>query len=69
VAADGIMREIAGAPRTHEDWTWNNPLSAVAEFLAEHGDFVQEEPAFPFNEGTVADRVTYWPGAYLKRVR
>jgi hypothetical protein len=31
--------------------------------------FVIEEPPFPFNEGMVRDRVTYWPSAYLKRVK
>lgn len=67
VAMDGIMEQIAGAPRTHEDWTWNNPRQAVREFLAEDDRFVLEEPAFTFNEGVVVDRVTYWPGAFLKR--
>ena len=30
-------------------------------------DFVLEEPGFPFNEGRVRDRVTYWPKSFLKR--
>lgn len=68
VAADGIMQQVAGAPRTEADWSWNNPLSAVQEFLARRDDFVAEEPAFPFNEGLIRERVTYWPGAFLKRV-
>lgn len=69
VAADGIMGWIAGAPRTAPDWTWNNPREATLDFLRENPDFELSEPAWPFNESSVAERVTYWPGAYLKRVR
>ena len=68
VATDGIMAQVTGAPRTQPDWTWNNPLTAAREFAAASPDFVIEEPAFPFNEGVVKDRVTYWPDGYLKRV-
>jgi len=68
VAMDGIMQEVVGAPRTEPDWDVNNPQTAVREFLAEHPEFVLEEPAFPFNEGDVVDRVTYWPNCFLKRL-
>jgi cephalosporin hydroxylase len=69
VAMDGIMEQIVGAPRTQPDWGWNNPKQAVLQFVVENADFKIEEPAFPFNEGTIKDRVTYWPSAYIKRVR
>ena len=69
VACDGIMETVAGAPRTEADWTWNNPKAAAEAFVAEDDRFVIEEPAFPFNEGSVTERVTYWPSAYVKRVR
>jgi cephalosporin hydroxylase len=69
VACDGIMAQVAGAPRTAADWTWNNPSAAAQEFASRHPEFVVEEPTFPFNEGVVRDRVTYWPSAFLKRVR
>ncbi len=69
VACDGIMAEVVGAPRTRPDWTWDNPRAAAEAFLAERDDFVAEEPPFPFNEGLVRARVTYWPGAFLRRVR
>ena len=68
VAADGIMQDVVGAPRTKPDWTWNNPRTAVREFLKTTGDFVSEEPPFPFNEGIVTERVTYWPEGFLRRV-
>ena len=36
-------------------------------FLARNPDFVLEEPGFPFNEGAVRSRVTYWPKSFLRR--
>jgi cephalosporin hydroxylase len=68
VAMDGIMGEVAGAPRTQPDWTWNNPREAALEFVAANRDFEIEEPAFLFNESDISERVTYWPSAFLKRV-
>lgn len=68
VATDGIMEQVKGGPRTEDDWDWNNPKAAVHAFVAENPNFIIEEPAFPFNEGTVADRVTYWPDAFVKRI-
>ena len=69
VAMDGIMEDVAGAPRTQPDWTWNNPRQAALEFVAAHGDFEIEEPTFLFNESQIKERVTYWPSAFLKRIR
>lgn len=67
VATDGIMGDLAGAPRSNPDWDWNNPRVAAEEFLAAHPEFELGPPAFPFNEGTLSHRVTYWPGAWLRR--
>lgn len=67
VATDGIMENVVGAPRTGEDWTWNNPNEAVRIFLEENDQFELVEPEFPFNEGAVTNRVTYWPNCYLRR--
>ena len=68
VACDGIMGHLPGAPRSADDWGWNNPTEAAKDFAAADTRFVVEEPVFPFNEGMIRERVTYWPGAYLKRV-
>jgi cephalosporin hydroxylase len=68
VAMDGIMEQMAGAPRSQPDWTWNNPKAAALEFVQSNADFVIEEPPFPFNEGNVTERVTYWPSAFIKRI-
>jgi cephalosporin hydroxylase len=69
VATDGIMGEVVGGPRTQPDWVKNNPTQAALDFVAENPDFMIEEPEWPFNEGVVKTRVTYWPGCYVKRKR
>ena len=45
VAMDGIMQDVAGAPRSQPDWTWHNPQCAAREFVKEHPNFCIEEPA------------------------
>jgi len=67
VAMDGIMKDLVGAPRSQPDWGWNNPVVAALEFVKSNPNFVIEEPAFAFNEGSVTERVTYWPSAFIKR--
>lgn len=68
VACDGIMENLAGAPRSSPDWSWDNPRAAAEEFARENDHFVIEEPEIPFNEGIITRRVTYWPGGFLRRV-
>jgi cephalosporin hydroxylase len=68
VAMDGIMENVAGAPRTEPDWRDDNPRQAVLGWVRDNPGFVLEEPPFAFNEGAVRTRVTYWPDAFLKRV-
>jgi len=69
IACDGIMEKLVGAPRSCDDWSWNNPKAAVREFLTMQNDFVLEQLNFPFNEGNVRTPVTYWPDAFLRRIR
>lgn len=69
VACDGIMGSIVGAPRSSNDWLWNNPKAAAEEFIKSNDDFIIEEPEMLFNEGVVTERVTYWPQAFIKRIR
>ena len=68
VATDGIMGALAGRPGSQPGWDWDNPSEAAREFTADHPQFVLEEPGFLFNEGKIAQHVTYWPSAYLRRV-
>lgn len=67
VAMDGIMGEVVGAPRTKPEWVWSNPTRAAADFAAKNPGFSVVEPGFPFNEGNIRERVTYWPGAFIRR--
>jgi cephalosporin hydroxylase len=68
VAMDGIMEEVAGAPRTQADWSWNNPKAAALEFVGANPNYLIEEPTFVFNESNITKRVTYWPSAFIKRI-
>lgn len=67
VACDGIMKQVKGAPRTNDDWDWNNPIEAINDFVSINKEFEVVEPTWPFNEGSVQERVTYWPQAYLRK--
>lgn len=67
VATDGIMQDLYDTPRGSASWTWDHPSAAAAEFAAEHGEFVLEDPPRPFNESPLTQDVTHWPGAWLRR--
>ena len=69
VATDGIMRELADLDRATSDWTWDNPATAAEEFAASHPDFLLEQPPRLFNESGLRKNITYWPSAFLKRLR
>jgi cephalosporin hydroxylase len=68
VATDGIMELVCGLNRTSPDWKTNNPKAAATEFVKANKSFVIETPPFPFNESTIAEQITYWPSAYIKRI-
>ncbi|MGD0497824.1 MAG: CmcI family methyltransferase [Bryobacteraceae bacterium] len=68
VAADGIMRDLADLPRGLPEWKHDNPLEAANEFAARHPEFRQEQPPWLFHDGDLTANVTYWPGAWLKRI-
>ena len=36
VATDGVMQEVADAPRGQPSWATDNPISAVHDFLRSH---------------------------------
>jgi cephalosporin hydroxylase len=68
VAADGIMGDLADCPGGKQEWAWDNPTEAALEFASADPHFELEEPAFPFQEGLIEERVTYWPSGYLRRL-
>jgi cephalosporin hydroxylase len=68
IVADGIMDQLATAPRGMPEWIWDNPRRAVAEFLSQHPEFEPIVPPRPFDESLVQRPITYWPDGYLRRV-
>lgn len=68
VATDGVMREVANAPRAGEDWENDNPAKAAIDFAASHREFIIDPPEWAFNESTLTTAPTHWPDAWLKRV-
>jgi cephalosporin hydroxylase len=68
LVADGIMQQVAGMPRTDADWSWNNPCTAIVDFLATRSDFEQVAPPRPFDESQQVPDRTYHPSGWLRRV-
>jgi cephalosporin hydroxylase len=70
VVCDGIMKDLEGAPRSAAGWRKDNPTEAAADFVKTHPEYAIEQPSWPFNESTgLKNDVTYWPGAWVRRVR
>ena len=68
VATDGVMEWLTDVPRGDASWGSDNPKAAVEQWLPNHPEFVLEDPPpFVFNEGEITERITHWPGAYLRR--
>lgn len=68
VSTDGIMREVADAPRGKPGWVHDNPANAAEDFSKNNPQFVIEAPAWKFNESNLSKNLTAWPSAWLKRV-
>jgi cephalosporin hydroxylase len=69
VATDGIMKDLADVPGGEASWVEDNPVAAAREFAAGHPDFVVEQPRWLFHDSELTENVTYWPAAWLRRVR
>ena len=67
VATDGCMKDLHDVPNGKLEWKHDHPTAAAAEFAVKHPEFVPGEPPWPFNESTLKNNVTHWPGAYLRR--
>lgn len=68
VATDGIMKDLHDVPGGKPEWTTDHPTAAAADFAAAHPEFVLEQPRWPFRESTLEKNLTYWPGAYLRKL-
>ncbi len=69
VATDGIMQDLADVPRGEAAWRMDNPTIAAADFAKRHPEFELAQPIWPFRESELTANVTYWPGAWLRRVK
>jgi cephalosporin hydroxylase len=69
VATDGIMKDISDVPRALPEWKTDNPFDAANDFAARHPEFRQQPPAWLSRQGVLTENVTYWPGAWLQRVK
>ena len=67
VATDGIMCDLHDVPGGRPEWSWDHATAAAAEFAAAHPEFVLEQPPKAFQEGSIDEPVTYWPGGWLRR--
>jgi cephalosporin hydroxylase len=69
VATDGVMKDLFDVPRALPEWKADNPFEAANHFAAQHPEFRQQPPAWLSREGPLTENVTYWPGAWLQRVK
>lgn len=67
VATDGSMGELYDVPRGKPEWQVDNPATAAVEFAKRHQEFALEQPSWPFNESLLAENITHWPSAWLRR--
>lgn len=67
VVTDGIMKNLDDVPRGKAEWKLDNPAEAAIEFVAQHPEFVIEQPQWPFNESELTQNITHWPSAWLRR--
>lgn len=68
IVADGIMQSLVGAPRTHDDWYYNNPQQAVIEFTKNNKSFVIEQWKPIFKESDINSIPSYYPNGFLRRI-
>lgn len=69
VSTDGVMEFLAGDPNAPKEWVWDNPRKAAIDFAATSETFVLDRPEAGYTEASCDIRTTYWPDAYLKRIK
>jgi cephalosporin hydroxylase len=67
LSQDGVMKLVAGMPRTKPDWDWNNPIGANEEFLARHPEFELKHPPRPFDETSQTPECSHHPVGWMRR--
>jgi cephalosporin hydroxylase len=67
LSQDGVMQLVAGMPRTNPEWSTDNPISAVQQFLAKHPEFELSLPPRLFDETCETPECTHHPVGWLRR--
>jgi cephalosporin hydroxylase len=67
LSQDGVMKLVAGMPRSGPDWGIDNPISAVEAFLAAHPEFELCNPPRPFDETRETPECSHHPIGWLRR--
>lgn len=67
LAQDGVMKLVAGMPRSGDDWHENNPVTAVENFLARRDDYKIEKAPRVFDETLETPDCSHHPRGWLKR--
>ena len=61
------MQLVAGMPRTKPEWSEDNPISAVRDFLDRHESFELAKPPRPFDETLETPDCSHHPVGWLRR--
>lgn len=69
VAADGVMEYLGDVPRGCREWIGDNPMTAAEKFVTLHPNFVIERPKARYHDEKVIESMSYWPSAWIKRVK
>lgn len=69
VVCDTSFAILADLPNGRQQWAEDNPLAAIADFLADYPDFQQVMPVWPFNQSSLAagDAPSHLAGGWLQR--
>lgn len=67
LSQDGVMKLVAGMPRSGADWATNNPITAVESFLAARPDFELAKPPRAFDETANTPDCSHHPVGWLRR--
>jgi len=65
--ADGLMRDLTDVPGGQLDWSTDNPLAAIEDFLEKHAEFERVTPPRLFCQSDLRENITHWPEGWLRR--
>lgn len=67
LSQDGVMKLVAGMPRTGSDWATNNPITAVEAFLTRRAEFELANRPRTFDETEDTPECSHHPMGWLRR--